>query len=213
MKKSNPHTAVIADDHTLIRQAVSHVLAKIPNVEIVAEADNGLAAISQIKKHKPDLLVLDAAMPFAKGIEVLAECNRWSPATRIVLLTGFTAAGVLGQWLDSNVDGILLKSCSSETMKKAFQIVLNGGRYIAPEAQSILSERSTITDLTMREIEILSLVASGHQNQSIAERLGISKRTVEKHRSNLMLKLDVTTVAELMTFALREGLLDEFKQL
>ena len=206
-------TVIIADDHAIVRQGVAQVLAGIEGAEIIAEAENGLTAISAVKQNKPDLLVVDAAMPLAKGIEVLAEARRWSPDTKVVLLTGFTSAGILSQFLEAGVGGILLKSCAPEVMKAAFEIALNGGHYVSPAVQAILEETPNVSELTLREIEILSLLASGHQNQSIADRLGISRRTVEKHRGNLMLKLDVTTVAELMTYALREGLLDEHKQL
>jgi len=206
-------TVIIADDHAVVRRGVAHVLSTIPATEIVTEVENGLEAISALKRFKPDLLVVDAAMPLAKGIEVFTECRRWSPSTKVILLTGFTSAGLLSQWITGGVDGILLKSCTPEDMKKAFEIVLGGGRYISPRAETILSETQTMSDLTPREAEVLSLIASGHQNLSIAKRLGISKRTVEKHRSSLMLKLDVTSVAELMTYALKEGLLDDHKQL
>lgn len=213
MKSYSKKTVVIADDHAIVRQGVKNVFSNIPDVQIVSEAENGLQAIAAIKMHRPDLLVVDAAMPLAKGIEVLAECRRWSPETKIVLLTGFTGANVLSQWLTADVDGILLKSSEPEEMQTAFEITLSGGRYIAKAAREILSETPSVSELTLRENEVLSLIASGHINQSIANRLGISRRTVEKHRSSLMLKLDVTTVAELMTYALREGLLEEYTQL
>lgn len=212
-RANSTKTVIIADDHAIVRQGVVDIFSKIPNTKIVAEAENGLVAIALVKRFKPDLLVVDAAMPLAKGIEVLAECRRWSPDTRVVLLTGFTAASILSQWLGADVEGILLKSCIPDVMEEAFIIVLGGGRYVSPGAQAILSETPAMSDLTLRETEVLSLLASGHQNQTIAARLGISKRTVEKHRSSLMQKLDVTTVAELMSYALKEGLLDEYKQL
>ena len=206
-------SVIIADDHAIVRQGVRAVLGQIPNIHIVGEAVNGLEAIAMVKMHKPDMLVVDAAMPLAKGIEVLADTKRWSPETKIVLLTGFTANRILGQWLDAGVDGITLKSCTPDVMETAFRIVLEGGKFIAEDAQAILEENDGLNRLTLRETEVLSMIAGGHQNSSIAEQLGISKRTVEKHRGSLMVKLDVTTVAELMTFALREGLLDEHTQL
>lgn len=204
---------MIADDHAIVRQGIKKVVAKMQNTHIVEEAKNGLEAISAIKQHKPDLLIVDAAMPLAKGIEVLAECRRWSPETKVVLLTGFTGVGVLSQWMTADVDGLLLKSCEPSEMREALEITLSGGRFISRDAQTILSETATVSELTLREKEVLSLIVSGNQNQLIAERLGISRRTVEKHRSSLMLKLDVTSVAELMTYALREGLLDGHSQL
>ena len=204
---------IIADEHAVVRDGIVQVFNKIPNTQIVAQADNGLKAIAEVKTHKPHLLVVDSAMPLAKGIEVLAETRRWSPDTGVVLMTGFTSLAILTQWLDAGVDGVLLKSCQPSTIQEAFEMVLNGGKFIAPEAQAVLDDVTDVTSLTVRETEILSLLASGHRNQTIADRLGISRRTVEKHRSNLMIKLDVTTISELMTYALREGLLDEYKQL
>ncbi len=206
-------TVLLADDHLIVRRGIADILTTIRNTKIIAEAENGLDAIALLKLHKPDMAVLDAAMPHAKGIEVLADCRRWSPATRVVLLTGFTSAGILREWLDAGVEGMLLKSSPEEDMITAFETVLMGGKYIAPDVQEILTDTPHIDQLTHREREVLSLIASGHQNKSIADRLSISKRTVEKHRSSLMLKLDATSVAELMVYALKEGLLDGHKQL
>lgn len=204
---------VLADDHSIVRQGITQVLNDIADVEIVEEAQDGLAAIAAVKMHKPELLILDAAMPFAKGIEVLADSRRWSPETKIILLTGFTAAGILSNWLDAGVDGILLKSCEPKEIRECVEVVLCDAKFVCSEAQAILTETPAGEDLTLREREVLSLVASGYQNLDIATRLNISKRTVEKHRASLMNKLDVTSVAELMVYALKEGLLDGHTQL
>ncbi len=206
-------TAVIADDHAIVRQGTLQILTSIDNVEIVAEADNGLSAIAAVKKHEPDLLVLDAAMPMARGIEVYSEARRWTPQTRIVLLTGFTSLSLLADWLDAGVDGVLLKSCSPDELRRGFITVLEGGSYVAKSVQDKLGAAIAPSGLTAREHEVLSLIATGHANRAIAERLSISPKTVEKHRGSLMAKLGVHSVAELMVYALREGLLDEHKQL
>lgn len=206
-------TVVIADDHTIVRQGTAQILSLIADVTIVAEADNGFAAISAVKKHKPRLLVLDAAMPMARGIEVYSEARRWSPDTSIMLLTGFTSLSLLSDWLDAGVDGILLKSCSSDEMRSGFISVLEGAGYVANTVREQLESAVSPTAMTAREREVLSLIATGHNNVAIAERLSISKKTVEKHRASLMRKTGVHTVAELMVYALREGLLDEHKQL
>ena len=105
------YKVVIADDHAIVRQGTIDILVRILNVEIAAEADNGLTAISLVKKIQPDLLVLDAAMPMARGIEVYSEVRRWSPHTSIMLLTGFTSLTLISDWLDAGVDGVLLKTC------------------------------------------------------------------------------------------------------
>lgn len=206
-------TAVIADDHAVVRQGTAQVLASLGAVDVVAEADNGLSAIAAVKQHKPNLLVLDAAMPMARGIEVYAEARRWSPDTKIVLFTGFTSLSLLSDWLDAGVDGLLLKSCAPEEISDAFTAVLNGTYYVAKDVRHRLHSATTANSLTGREQQVLSLIATGHANIAIARRLNISPKTVEKHRASLMAKLNVHSVAELMVYALREGLLDEHKQL
>lgn len=205
-------TVLIADDHQVVREGLIEILSSIPNTTLVDEAENGLEAIGATKRHKPDLLILDAAMPLANGIEVLADTQRWSPETRVVLFTGFTAARLMSEWLQAGVDGILLKSCSKDEIKLGLETVFSGGRYIAKDAEMRLVETSETEALTAREREVLSLVATGHRSTAIAERLHISEKTVEKHRGSLLRKLNVNSVAELMAYALREGLLDQYTQ-
>lgn len=205
-------TVLIADDHQVVREGLIDILSSIPNTTLVDEAENGLEAIGATKHHKPDLLILDAAMPLANGIEVLADAHRWSPDTRIILFTGFTAARLMSEWLQAGVDGILLKSCSKDEIKLGLETVLAGGRYIAKDAEMRLVETSETEALTAREREVLSLIATGHRSTMIAERLHISEKTVEKHRGSLLRKLNVSSVAELMAYALREGLLDQYTQ-
>ncbi|MAP93803.1 MAG: DNA-binding response regulator [Ponticaulis sp.] len=212
-KGDGPVRVVIADDHAIVRQGVRSILEQLIETHAIEEATNGLEAVAAVKTHQPDLLVLDAAMPMARGIEVLADARRWSPETRVVLLTGFTASGILSEWLEADVEGILLKSCQPEEMEKAFYTVLSGGRYITEDARAMLLDIQNATPLSLREREVLSLIVTGNQNEEIAERLFISKRTVEKHRASLMSKLNVKTVAELMAEAYKRGLLEELKQL
>ena len=212
-KDEAPVRVVVADDHALVRQGVCTILNNLIDLPDIEEATNGLEAVAAVKRHQPHLLVLDAAMPMARGIEVLADARRWSQDTKVVLLTGFTASGILSEWLEADVEGILLKSCQPEEMEKAFHTVLSGGRYITEDAKSMLLDIQNATPLSLREREVLSLIVTGNQNDEIAERLFISKRTVEKHRASLMAKLEVKTVAELMAEAYKRGLLEELKQL
>ena len=210
---SSDKKVIVADDHAIARSGTIAVLSQIPNVRIVAEVADGLAAIAHVKKEQPDLLVLDAAMPHASGIEVLADTRRWSPETKITLLTGFTSAGILANWLSADVEGILLKSCDPEEMKACFETVLSGGRFISKEAGEILEQTTPIEAITNREREVLALIAMGLQSADIADRLSISARTVEKHRASLMAKVGVNSVAQLIAYALREGLLEEHRQM
>lgn len=204
---------IIADDHAIVRRSLAEILTEIGNLTIVAEASNGLETIALVKQHSPDLLLLDAAMPLARGVQVYSEARRWSPNTRVVVITGFTSATLLADWLSAGVDGLFLKSAEPVEMRKGFEVVLAGGRFVSSEVTQRLENEPSLPELTDREREVLSLIASGHQNVAIGERLFISPKTVEKHRASLMAKLGVNSISALMTLALREGLLDEHRQL
>lgn len=206
-------TVIVADDHEIVRRGTCQILDDIPDVRVVAEVADGLSAIAAVKLHQPRLLLLDAAMPHARGIEVLADARRWSPSTAVILLTGFTAGTVLAQWLDADVEGILLKTSTPEDIRAGIETVLAGGRYISPKAQAALEVATARPALTDREREVLSSIAMGRQSREIADRLSISARTVEKHRASLMAKVGVKSVAQLIGYALREGLLDDQSQL
>lgn len=205
--------AIIADDHAIVRQSLSGILADIGNIEIVAEASNGIETIALVKEHSPELLLLDAAMPLARGIQVYGEARRWSPDTRVIVITGFTSVSMLADWLSAGVDGLFLKSADPEEMRRGFLHVLAGGKFVAEEVSERLAAEPQREELTDREREVLDLIAAGQQNNAIGEKLFISPKTVEKHRASLMAKLGVNSVSALLTYALREGLLDEHKQL
>jgi DNA-binding NarL/FixJ family response regulator len=207
------YRAIIADDHAIVRSSLAGILADIGSVEVVAEAENGLETIALVKQHAPDLLLLDAAMPLARGVQVYGEVRRWSPDTRVIVVTGFTSTAMLADWLAAGVDGLFLKSARPDEMNKGFAQVLAGGKYVAEEVAQKLAAAPEREELTDREREVLSLIAAGHQNVTIGEQLFISPKTVEKHRASLMAKLGVNSVSGLLTLALREGLLDEHRQL
>lgn len=207
------YRAIIADDHAIVRNSLAAILADIGSVQVVAEAGNGLETIALVKQHSPDLLLLDAAMPLARGVQVYGEVRRWSPDTRVIVVTGFTATAMLADWLAAGVDGLFLKSATPDEMKKGFAQVLAGGKYVAEDVAAKLAAAPEREELTDRERAVLSLIAAGHQNVAIGEQLFISPKTVEKHRASLMAKLGVNSVSGLLTLALREGLLDEHRQL
>ena len=207
------YRAIIADDHAIVRNSLAGILAGIGDVEVVAEAENGIETIALVKQHTPDLLLLDAAMPLARGVQVYGEARRWSPDTRIIVVTGFTSTAMLADWLAAGVDGLFLKSAQPEEMQKGFAQVLAGGKFVSQEVADKLAAAPKGEELTDREREVLALIAAGHQNAAIGEKLFISPKTVEKHRASLMSKLGVNSVSGLLTYALREGLLDEHRQL
>ncbi|WP_284126120.1 response regulator transcription factor [Parerythrobacter aestuarii] len=207
------YRAIIADDHAIVRRSLADILAELGNVEIVAEADNGLETIALVKEHQPDLLLLDAAMPLARGVQVYGEARRWSPETKVAVVTGFTSTGMLADWMAAGVDGLFLKSAAPEEMREGFRQILAGGKYVAQGVSDKLAAEPEREQLTDREREVLALIAAGHQNVAIGEKLFISPKTVEKHRASLMAKLGVNSVSALLVHALREGLLDEHTQL
>lgn len=207
------YRAIIADDHAIVRRSLAEILAAIGTVEVVAEAANGLETIALVKQHRPDLLLLDAAMPLARGVQVYGEVRRWSPDTKVAVVTGFTATGMLADWLAAGVDGLFLKSAEPEEMQRGFTEILAGGKFVAQEVSDKIAAEPDREELTAREREVLALIAAGHQNVAIGEKLFISPKTVEKHRASLMAKLGVNSVSALLVHALREGLLDEHSQL
>ena len=204
-------TAVIADDHALIRMGISQILTSA-GLTFAGEAENGLEAIAQVRDHQPTLLTLDIAMPYARGIEVFGEVRRWSPDTKIMVFSGLTSASLVRELDDAKADGIFLKSGDMAQFAQAVPRVLVGERIVLQDAKDMLSRASETPDLTMRERQVLSLLAQGLSNKDISARLGISAKTVDNHRTNLMAKLRAHSMAELLSFALREGFLDSSHQ-
>ncbi len=203
---------VVADDHAIVRRSVVEILSTIDRVEVITEVSDGLSAIASVKQHQPSLLMLDAALPKARGIEVFAECRRWSPETAVVLLTGFTSPTLLAEWIQADVNGVLLKTCEPEEMQQGIEVVLAGGHFLAEQVRSLINSGLTKKPLTLREHQVLSLIVSGERNEAIGERLCISTKTVEKHRAAVMRKYGVHSFNELMVAAMKHGLLDDWHQ-
>lgn len=205
-------TAVIADDHAMVRQGLRDLLEGLPMLAVVGEAGNGIEATAAGEVHRPTLMTLDAGMPLSNGMGVFGEVRRWSPDTRILLVTGFTSAGLLADWIAAGIEGLLLKSSDPDTMRLGMQTVLDGGGFIDPVARAVIERDDARDALTLRERQVLHLITEGHGNGEIARRLLISPKTVENHRTRMMAKLDVHSVAQLVAYALREGLLDRAAQ-
>ena len=210
MKKS--YSTVIADDHEIVRDGLRATLERLPGYEfeIVGEAANGLEAVSLVKRFKPRLLLLDVTMPLASGEEILLDVRQWSPETAIVIFTAVTTPRVLASLVAAEVDGAFAKGGVMDELNHALPLILEGGKYIG---QDIINRMATgpdpLHELTPRERQILTIVISGKTNPEIAEQLSISPKTVDKHRSSAMAKLDLHSVSELISWAAREGLLAE----
>lgn len=207
------HYAVIADDHAIVRAGIRDALEKpglvsAQGIKVVQEAADGLAAIAAVEKHQPELLVLDVQMPLAGGVETFIEVRRISPDTKVVVLTGVTAGGIVSSLVEAGVDGLFSKADDNSELYQRLPGILLGQRYIAASFVEILEQRAQGEVLTGRERQILNLILSGQSNKEIARTLGISAKTVDKHRTSMMQKLNVHSVPQLMAHALREGLID-----
>lgn len=209
----NQYRAVIADDHQIVRDGLKIALEQPGMVEhngvsVVAEAENGFEALAQVKNHKPDVLILDISMPLAGGAEVVADIKRWSPETRIVILTGVDAPGLICNLLDAGVSGMFSKGADLNELYKQLPIILRGGKYIAEQFVETMERQDRNQNLTDRELQTLNMIIAGKTSKEIAEHMSVSPKTVDKHRTSLMKKLNTHSVAELIAYALREGMID-----
>lgn len=207
------YSVIIADDHDIIRDAIQSKMEASPSqggpsFELLIAVNNGIEAIANVKKHKPDLLFLDISMPLASGSEIIHDIRRWSPDTKILVFTGITAPGLLAGIVEAGVDALCSKSASLDDMFDKIPTIMMGGRYVAPELVSMIERGQKTLTLTGRERQILNMVVAGKTNKEIASELVISPKTVDKHRTSLMSKLDVHSVAQLMARAIQDGLID-----
>lgn len=218
-KEQRPHfRAVLADDHKLVRDGFRSAL-ETPGlvdgreIRIVAEATNGLEAIEVVKRERPDLLILDVSMPLASGAEILADLRRWSPATKIVVLTAVTSVGLLSSLVESGIDGLFSKASDNEELFRKLPIILSGGKHIESGLVELIGDAAPVADLTSRERQTLNMVVAGKTNQEVADLMGVSPKTAEKHRGSLMKKLGAKSMVELMSIALKEGFLEEHRHI
>ncbi len=212
------YNAIVADDHAIVRAGLKDALEKPGLIEpdgirVLAEAADGLSAIAEIRKHRPDLLLLDVSMPMAGGVEVLIEARRWSKDTRVVVLTGISAVGLVSDLVEAGVDGLFSKASDNTEFYEKLPGILRGQRHISDYFLKILEETPAPPVLTDRERQTLNMILAGGSNKEIATGLGISIKTVDKHRSSLMQKLNVHSVPQLIARALKEGLIDPSKEL
>lgn len=212
-------TAVIADDHQIVREGLKAALSEPGRVteagfEVVADCDNGMDAIVAVKVHGPDLAIIDVQMPLVSGVEAIIEIRRWRPDCKLIALTGVTSPGLLRQLINADVDGLFAKQGDIAGLYAGIPDILNGARVIEPQIQRLLARiEEDAPSLTGREQQTLNMIVRGLSNAEIGETLGISPKTVEKHRTSMMAKLEVSSVAQLLARALRDGLIDPAREL
>jgi two-component system, NarL family, response regulator NreC len=208
---------VIAEDHTILREGLKALISTNPNFEVVGEAEDGREAIRCVEKLKPDLILSDLSMPRMNGMEAIREIKKRSPDTKVMVLTVHRTEEYILAALKAGAEGYVLKDSTHSELMLAVKNILSGKRYISPgisekviegylEGKKALKTRTSWETLTQREREILKLIAEGYRNKEIADYLCISVKTVEKHRANLMDKLDLHSVSALTAFAMEKGL-------
>ena len=208
---------VIAEDHTILREGLRALISSQEDLEVVGEAGDGREAVRQVEGLTPDLILMDLSMPKMNGVEAIREIRKRIPQTRILALTVHKTEEFILEVLHAGADGYIPKDASSNELMMAIRSVLMGKRYLCPSVSRVViegylesrrtPESATPWDtLTKREREILKLIAEGHKNKEIADYLCISVKTVEKHRANLMKKLDLHSAAALTAYAMERGL-------
>ncbi|MGD8228609.1 MAG: response regulator transcription factor [Desulfobacteraceae bacterium] len=217
MKRS--YRIVIAEDHTILREGLRALLSADPQFDVVGEAGDGRDAIRCCDELVPDLVLMDLSMPRMHGFDAIKEIKRQSPEIKIIVLTVHKTDEYILATLQAGADGYVLKDATQSELVMAIRNVLMGKRYLSPgisdkviegylEGKGTIKTRSAWDTLTRREREILKLIAEGYKNKEVADHLCISLKTVEKHRANLMKKLDLHNAAELTAFAMEKGLVD-----
>ena len=204
----------MADDHTIVRQGLKLILSSQPDLAVIGEAANGREAVDLAQKLRPDIVLLDVAMPELNGIEATRLMMEVNPRLRILVLSMHKEAVYVREILKAGARGYLLKDVIDSELLNAVRSVARGDGYISPAVSgALLSDyRQNVTDpadlLTKREREVLQLIAEGKTNKEVATKLNLSVYTVDSHRGKIMEKLNLHSTGELVRFALKHGLSD-----
>lgn len=205
---TNKITILIADDHTLVRETWSFILNSDPRFYVVAECGSGEEAVEMAKSLRPDVVIMDISLPGINGIEATELVKKFSPGSKIVGVSLHTQPTYARKMMQKGATGYVTKNSSKEEMFKAIVEVYSGRKYVCEEIKNILSEQVIsgedqpmgLNALSQREIEIISFIKKGHSSKEIADALGISVKTVEVHRYNILKKLNLKNAAALVNF-------------
>lgn len=214
-----PYRIIVADDHILMRQGLRMMIESQPDLEVVGEAGDGLELLKRLQAITPDMVLVDVAMPRLRGIEAVREIRSLYPCIRILVVTMHKSRQYIYHAFAAGADGYLLKEDSDSELLLAIQTVRRGKTFLSPLLQQDLPEDLAFllrsggnlesTLLTVREAEVLKLIAEGAPNREIADLLCISPRTVEHHRASIMKKLNFKSLADLIKYAIRKGYISE----
>ena len=198
---------LIADDHFVVREGLRSLIRRQADMTVVGEAANGLEAVDLYFRLKPDVVILDLRMPRLSGTDVIREIRDKDPAARILILSSLSGDETIYSALQNGAMGYLLKEESGDQTIPAIRSVMEGNRWLPPEVQAKLAEHRRTESLSVREKEILELLAQGEANKQIGGTLGLSEQTVKTHVKNILAKLQVRDRTEAVTVATRRGII------
>ena len=210
-----PVNILLADDHNLVRAGIRALVEQLPAVRVVGEAKDGREALRLVKERKPDLILMDVAMPGLNGLEATARVSKEFPDVRVIILSMYANEEYVREAINAGAAGYLVKRSATTELERAITAVARGERYFSPLVSAhvnrdrdgnVSADRASIDRLTPRQREILQLIAERHSTKDIAGILSISIKTVETHRAQLMERLDIHDVPGLVRFAIRAGL-------
>ena len=216
-------TVLLAEDHTIVREGFRKLLESEEDIEVVGEAQTGRQAVELTRKLRPAVVVMDIAMPLLNGLEAARQIRKAFPATKVVILSAHSDDAYVEQAIAIGAVGFLLKQTSSHDLSTAIREVQKGNTFFSPSISKRLHDqkmpagngalRKKVARLSSRELEVLQLIAEGKANKETAAELGISIKTVEKHRQNLMAKLNIHEISGLTRYAIGAGIIESSVQL
>lgn len=207
---------VLVDDHQLFREGIRNLLNQQLDLEVIGECDNGRAAVDKVRQLSPQVVIMDLTMPHLNGIDATRRIVGNTPGVKVIALSMHGDRPLVQEMLRAGASGYLLKECVFQDVVRAIQVVNDNKIFLSPEISKVVLEEylnptpekdgGDLTLLTPREREVLQLIAEGNTNEEAGNILHMSRRTVEKHRARIMQTLKINSLAELVKFAIREGL-------